>query len=60
MADLGDISVITFPNGNSVSIKDAIARTMTLDVTYTPGANNTPGDLAFEFTTAANADNEEF
>ena len=60
MADLGNISAFELPTGDTVSIKDAVARTMTLDVTYTPGASNTPGDLAFAFTTAANADNEEF
>ena len=60
MADLGNISTLTFPNGDTASIKDAVARTMTLDVEYTPGTGNTAGDLAFIFTTAANADNEEF
>ncbi len=60
MADLGTISALELPTGDTVSIKDAVARTMTLDVIYTPGASNTPGDLAFVFTTAANADNEEF
>lgn len=56
----GVISQIQLPSGNTYEVKDTVARTMTLDVTYTPGANNTPGDLAFSFTTAANGDNEEF
>lgn len=60
MADLGNISTLTFPNGDTATIKDVVARQMTLDVTYTPGTGNTAGDLAFEFTTAASADNEEF
>ena len=59
MAD-GVISQIQLPSGSTYEVKDVVARAMTLDVTYTPGANNTPGDLAFSFTTAANADNEEF
>lgn len=56
----GVISQIQLPSGSTYEVKDVVARTMTLDVTYTPGTNNTPGDLAFNFTTAANADNEEF
>lgn len=58
---MADISKIQLPNTTTiVNIKDEIARQMTLDVTYTPGTGNTAGDLAFDFVTAANADNEEF
>lgn len=57
---MADISKIQLPNQQEVNIKDAVARQMTLDVTYTPGTGNTAGDLAFSFVTAANADNEEF
>ena len=56
----GIITQVQLPNGTEYDIADSVARQMTLDVTYTPGANNTPGDLAFSFITAASADNEEF
>lgn len=58
---MADISKIQLPNTTTiVNIKDEIARQMTLNVTYTPGANNTPGDLAFSFGSAPTADDEEF
>ena len=56
----GIITQVQLPNGAEYDIADSTARQMTLDVTYTPGAGNTAGDLAFAFVSAANADNEEF
>ena len=55
MAD-GTISQITLPNGSIYDIEDTTARGMDLVATYTAATF----DLELEFTSASNADNEEF
>lgn len=55
MAD-GKISQVSLPNGAVYDIEDTIARQMQLTATYTAATF----DLALEFTSPENADNEEF
>ena len=52
----GTIAQIVLPNGSTYDLEDSVARTMDLTATYTAATY----DLELVFTTAANADNEEF
>ena len=53
---MADIRAITLPDGTTYDISDIIARSKQLTATYTESTL----DLALEFGTAENSDNEEF
>jgi hypothetical protein len=53
---MADISKIQLPSGDTLSIKDDVARTLTLDAVYTEATLN----LALTTTSASDGDNEEF
>ena len=55
MALVGEMNYLTI-DGDIYEEADAVAREMTLTATYTPATY----DLAIEFASPANTDNEEF
>lgn len=53
---MADISQITLPSGNTFNIKDEVARSITLNATYTANTKN----LELELVNAMSADNTEY